>query len=65
MKTLTIQLPDETAQQVEEAANGLGISTQTLVETSVVEKLERLAIDLDTAAQHVLEKNAELYRRLA
>ena len=64
MKTLTIRLPDDTAKRVEDAAKELGISAEDLVETSVVEKLDRLDMSFDDAARRVLEKNTELYRRL-
>lgn len=65
MKTLTINLPDRTAAQVDEAARELGLSAEALVQASIEEKLERLRLSFDEAARHVLDKNAELYRRLA
>lgn len=65
MKTLTLHLPDEIAAQVDEAARKLGITAEELARAGVEEKLERLQISFDEAAQHVLKKNDELYRRLA
>ncbi len=65
MKTITIQLPDETADEVDQAARKLGVSSEDLVRASVEEKLERLRLTLEEAADHVLSKNAELYRRLS
>lgn len=65
MKTLTIHLPDKTAARIDEAARKLGLSAEDLVQASVVEKLERLDLSFEEAAQRVLTKNAELYRRLA
>ena len=65
MKTLTINLPSRTADQVDEAARELGLTPEALVQASIEEKLERLHLSFDEAAQHVLDKNAELYRRLA
>ena len=65
MKTLTINLPDDTADAVDQAARKLGVSSEDLVRASVEEKLEQLRMSFDEAAEHVLRKNAELYRRLA
>lgn len=65
MKTLTISLPEETADRMEEAARRLGLSPEALVQSSLQEKLDRLDLDFDAAAEKVLSENAELYRRLA
>ncbi|HMB93354.1 MAG TPA: ribbon-helix-helix protein, CopG family [Rhodothermales bacterium] len=65
MKTITLQLPDDTVEKIDKAARSLGLSVEALVHASVEEKLDRLALNLDEAAEHVLKKNAELYRRLA
>lgn len=65
MKTLTIQLPNDTAAQVDEAARKLGVSSEELVRVSVEEKLKQLRMSFEDAADHVLTKNADLYRRLA
>lgn len=65
MKTLSIQLPDQTADEIDQAARKLGVPSEELVRVSVEEKLERLRLSFDEATDHVLSKNAELYRRLA
>jgi len=65
MKTLTINLPDETADRLEALAQRLGVSVEDLVRSSVEEQFNSLDDDFEEAAQHVLAKNAELYRRLA
>ena len=65
MKTITLNLPDNTVEQMDRAAHHLGVSVEALVQASVEEKLDRLEISFDEAAEHVLNKNAELYRRLA
>ncbi len=65
MKTITIQLPDETADEVDQAARKLGVTSEDLVRASVEEKLERLRLTFEEAADYVLRKNAELYRRLS
>jgi predicted DNA-binding protein len=65
MKTLTINLSDETADRLEALAQRLGVSAEDLVRSSVEEQFNSLDDDFEEAAQHVLAKNAELYRRLA
>jgi hypothetical protein len=64
MKTLEIHIPDEIASKIEQAADHLGISIDQLLQESVEEKIERDA-QFERAAGRVLEKNAELYRRLS
>lgn len=65
MKTLTINLSDEMADRLEALAQRLGVSAEDLVRSSVEEQFKSLDDDFEEAAQHVLAKNAELYRRLA
>lgn len=65
MKTLTINLSDEMADRLEALARRLGVSTEDLVRSSVEEQFKSLDDDFEEASQHVLAKNAELYRRLA
>jgi hypothetical protein len=64
MKTLEIQVPDETASKIEQAAQQRGMSVEELLQASVEEKIERDA-QFERAVGRVLEKNAELYRRLS
>jgi len=64
MKTLEIHLPDEIASKIEQAAQQRGISVEQLLQASVEEKIHRDA-QLEHAVGRVLEKNAELYRRLS
>ena len=65
MKTLEVQLPEQTASKLEEAAERLGISPEELLLLSVEEKLEQLDAEFRASSDYVLKKNAELYRRLA
>lgn len=65
MKTLTINLPDKTIERITKVANELGISVDEWVQASIEEKLNRLELDFKETVKHVLEKNAELYRRLS
>ena len=65
MHTLEVELPDQTASKLKEAAEKLGITPESLAQISVEEMLVRLDQDFVAAASYVLNKNAELYRRLA
>ncbi len=65
METLNIKLTDQTVARLEAAAERLGLTPEQLLEISLEEKLSRLDKDFLDAAQYVLEKNAELYNRLA
>ena len=65
METLTISLPDRTATRVRKTAERLGLSPEDLVRSSIESTLRELDTDFEAAADHVLAKNAELYRRLA
>jgi DNA-binding transcriptional MocR family regulator len=64
MKTLELHVPDETASKIEQAAQQRGISVEQLLQVSVEEKIQRDA-QFERAVSRVLEKNAELYRRLS
>lgn len=65
MKTLEINLPEETASRLDAAAEKLGITPEDLLVMSVQEKLARLDADFRAAAEYVVNKNDELYKRLA
>jgi predicted transcriptional regulator len=65
MKTLEVQLPEETATKLEEAAERLSVSPEALLVLSIEEKLAQLDAEFRTSSDYVLKKNAELYRRLA
>ncbi len=64
MTALTIDLSDEQRDQLQEMASRLGVSLEDLVQVSIDELLARPELVFDQNAQHVLKKNAELYRRL-
>ena len=64
MKTLELQLTDEVAAKIEQAANDRGVSIGDLVRQSVEEMLARDA-EFEEAAAVTLEKNKDLYKRLA
>ena len=65
MRTLEVELSDQTATKLRDAAQGLGVTPESLAQISVEEMLARLDQDFVAAASYVLDKTADLYRRLA
>ena len=65
MTTLRLDIPEEKAKALEDAARRLGVSVEDLLQATIDEALERFDADFERAARIVLDKNAELYRRLA
>lgn len=65
MTTLTLALPDDHLLKLKEMAERLGVSPEVLVRISVEELLKRPDEAFRSAADYVLKKNADLYRRLA
>lgn len=65
MTTVTIRLPDEKVRKLHELAEQAGKSPEEFLEASVAEWLGGTQAEFQNAADHVLQKNAELYRRLA
>ena len=64
MSTLTFQLPGEKAERLAEAAREAGVQVEDLLQRITDDFLNRKTA-FETAAKYVLQKNAELYRRLA
>ncbi len=68
---VSIKLPDHLVSKIEKAASSLKMAPEQYVRIAVEEKLRRLPDDLerrqkfDALAEHILDKNQELYRRLA
>jgi predicted transcriptional regulator len=65
MSTLTIALSEERLQKLEEIARRFQIAPEELVRVSIEELLSLPEEDFRRAVDLVLNKNAELYRRLA
>ena len=65
MSSITIDLSEDKLRRLQEAAAHLGVSPEDLVRVSVEDLLARPEEDFKKAAEYVLQKNAELYRRLA
>ena len=62
---LAIELTEQQARRLREGATRLGIEPEQLALAAVTDLIASEGSDFDTAAQRVLEKNEELYRRLA
>lgn len=65
MNAITITLPDERLLKLKEMADSLGVTSEELVRLSIDDLLTRPDRAFEDATREVLEKNAELYRRLA
>jgi predicted transcriptional regulator len=65
MTTITISLPDDRLQKLKEIAAQFSVAPEELVRVSIEELLTRPEEDFRRALEYVLNKNAELYRRLA
>lgn len=62
---LAIELSDQQMMHLREQAERLGLEPQQLALAAVTDLLAAEASDFESAAERVLEKNRELYRRLA
>jgi antitoxin FitA len=65
MKVLELNLPEPTVTKLQEAAERLSLSPEELAILSLEEKLKRLDDQFVNASDYVVDKNTELYKRLA
>jgi antitoxin FitA len=65
MTTLTILISDQLSQRLQEIANREGLAFEDLARAGLEDWLTRFRPDFLEAARYILEKNHELYRRLA
>jgi antitoxin FitA len=65
MNTITIKIPDERLLKLQQKATRLGISIEELVLMGVEELLNQPETSFQDAMDYVLNKNTELYKRLA
>ena len=65
MASVTITLSDHQLQKLQSLASLYGIGVETLLQSSLDTWLDSQNEDFTSAADHVLTKNAELYKRLA
>lgn len=63
--TLAIELTDQQARALAAAAEQLQVSQAELAAAAVRDLVSAPAVDFASAAERVLRKNEELYRRLA
>ncbi len=63
--SISFNLDDEQSTRLEKRARELGVDPRELAKAAVNDLLTRRADEFDRAAQFVLEKNRELYRRLS
>jgi len=65
MTSISVTLPDDRLLKLQEIASRLGVTPEDLVRISIEELLARPDDAFQQAVDYVLNKNAELYRRLA
>jgi predicted transcriptional regulator len=65
MSSLTIELDEEQLSKLQSIADRVGVSVETLARSSLEELLARPDDEFERVADYVLNKNEELYRRLA
>ncbi|MBA3314636.1 MAG: DNA-binding protein [Planctomycetota bacterium] len=65
MTPITISLTDEQAERLECLARQAGVAASEIASAGLQDWLSRPREDFAVAAKYVLEKNKELYRRLA
>jgi len=63
--TFAIDIPEEQLVQLRERAKRLGVSAEDLVRELVGQHLRAPESDFEELASFILDKNHELYRRLA
>jgi antitoxin FitA len=65
MASITIDIQDSQLQKLQDLADLYGMSPEVLVSAGLKDWLSLQQSEFTNAADYVLEKNAELYRRLA
>jgi len=65
MSTITVTVSDDRLAKLKEVAARFNITAEDLVRVSIDELLSRPEEAFEKAANYVLNKNSELYRRLA
>lgn len=62
---ISVELSEEQAERLRSAAERLGVRPEDLARAGVTDLLTQPEEDFRKAAEHVLQKNEEIYRRLA
>lgn len=65
MTTMTIPISDERVERLQSLAQQAGLPPEEFLRLRVDSLLDQLSDEFNQAADQVIQKNAELYRRLA
>lgn len=65
MYKIEITLTDSIAQKLKVRASQVNLSPEEYAAVSLQQSLENKTLSFDQAAEYILKKNAELYKRLA
>jgi hypothetical protein len=65
MKTLTLNLSDKEQEELNKRAAELGLSLEELAKKSLQRFLSVKPVSFEAALKHTIEKNGDLYKRLA
>jgi antitoxin FitA len=65
MASITVNIPDEQLEKLQQLAKESQVSPEDLLRANIEDWLARPKDEFTEAASYVLKKNAELYRRLA
>jgi hypothetical protein len=63
-RAVELELSESIIEQLTERAKSLGIRSEGLARAAVADLVSRPVEEFENAAEYVLEKNTELYRRL-
>ena len=62
---ISVEVPDAEGKQLQEVADRLKVQAEQLVSAALRDLLANAEADFEHAATRVVEKNKELYKRLA
>jgi hypothetical protein len=65
MAEITIKLPEDRLEALKKLSADLGISAEELARLTIEELIAEPAPDLDRFVERILDKNRDLYQRLA
>ncbi len=65
MTRITLNFPDGHMEKLQELANRFNVPAEELLRVSIEELIAQPDQAFQHAAEHVLRKNADLYRRMA
>ena len=65
MDTITVPIPEERLSRLKEMAKRFGVAPEQLAQAGIEDLLARPDKEFRQALDNLLEKNAQLYRRLA